>query len=56
MLGMRRDLNASESKHLAEFEFPLIIPEPDLAAGDDDVLDFLVRHLVDVYLTRQPAA
>jgi hypothetical protein len=24
--------------------------------GDDDVLDFLVRYLVDVDLTRQPAA
>jgi hypothetical protein len=24
--------------------------------GDDDLLDFLVRYLVDVYLTRQPTA
>ncbi len=24
--------------------------------GDDNVLDFLVGHLVDVHLTRQPAA
>jgi hypothetical protein len=30
MLGMRRDLNDAESKHLAEFEFPLIVPDPDL--------------------------
>ena len=30
MLGMRRDLNDAELKHLAEFEFPLIVPDPDL--------------------------
>jgi hypothetical protein len=38
MLGMRRDLNARDSERLAQFEFPLIVPDirPPAEAPRDD--------------------
>ena len=32
MLGMRRDLDDAESKHLAEFQFPIIFPDIEPSA------------------------
>jgi hypothetical protein len=41
LLGMRHDLNAADSKHLAHFRFPIIIPDidPDLenSRGPEEV-------------------